>query len=153
LSILIGATVYIADKNALKGSLLDTLVVVQPTFFFGVPRIWEKMRERMQEKEHNISVVRTWIANWAKSQGLYYYTNKMSGVAYKHWSYVFAKWLVFDKVKAAMGLNRCQILITAAAPLSRDIKTYFLSLDIPILEGYGMSESGFHSVTTYKQYK
>lgn len=147
-------TVYFADKNALKGSLLDTLVVAQPTVFLGVPRIWEKIYEKMQEKARSNGVIKTCIARWAKAQGLSYHTNKMNGSDYKHWGYVFAKWLVFDKVKAALGLNKCRIFATAAAPLNIDVKTYFLSLDIPLLDAYGMSEcSGAHSVHNYKQYK
>ena len=43
-----GATVYFADKNALKGSLVATLKEVRPTIFFGVPRIYEKIQEKMQ---------------------------------------------------------------------------------------------------------
>ena len=38
---------YFADKNALKGTLTDTLKEVQPTLFFGVPRVWEKIQEKM----------------------------------------------------------------------------------------------------------
>ncbi len=38
---------YFADKNALKGTLTETLKEVQPTLFFGVPRVWEKIQEKM----------------------------------------------------------------------------------------------------------
>ncbi|KAJ8936507.1 hypothetical protein NQ314_012371, partial [Rhamnusium bicolor] len=45
----IGGTVYFADKNALKGSLVNTLKEVQPTKFLAVPRVWEKMYEQMSQ--------------------------------------------------------------------------------------------------------
>lgn len=152
-NIMLAATVYFADPGALKGTLINTLLVAQPTVFLGVPRVWEKIYEKMQEKARSNGTIKTWIANWAKAQSLHYYTNKMNGVDYKHWSYVFAKWLVFDKVKAALGLNKCQIFVSAAAPINVDIKRYFLSLDIPILEAYGMSEcSGAHTIFDYKDY-
>jgi long-chain-fatty-acid--CoA ligase ACSBG len=48
LKLFAGATVYFADKNALKGSLVATLKEVRPTIFFGVPRIYEKIQEKMQ---------------------------------------------------------------------------------------------------------
>jgi len=151
---MLATTVYFADPGALKGTLINTLLVAQPTVFLGVPRVWEKIYEKMQEKAKNNGVIKTWIAKWAKAQGLHYYTNKINGIDYKHWGYVFAKWLVFDKVKAALGLNKCYIFVTAAAPLNIDIKKYFLSLDVPVLEVYGMSESsGPHTLTDFKEYR
>ncbi|XP_014480935.1 PREDICTED: very long-chain-fatty-acid--CoA ligase bubblegum [Dinoponera quadriceps] len=153
LGVCMASTTYFADKNALKGSLLKTLLVAQPTIFLGVPRIWEKFYEKMLEKARGNSAVKTWIAKWAKAQGFYYHTNKMNGVDYKHWGYIFAKWLVFDKVKEALGLNKCRFFISAAAPISIDIKNYFLSLDMPVMEVFGMSECGGpHTITDPKNY-
>ncbi|XP_077275861.1 acyl-CoA synthetase bubblegum family member 1 isoform X1 [Temnothorax americanus] len=152
-NITLATTVYFADPGALKGTLINTLLVAHPTIFLGVPRVWEKIYEKMQEKARSNGAIKTWIAKWAKAQGLHYYTNKMNGVDYKHWGYVFAKWLVFDKVKAALGLNRCRVFVTAAAPINVDIKRYFLSLDIPLLEAYGMSEcGGAHTIISPKEY-
>ncbi|KAF7405424.1 hypothetical protein HZH66_004330 [Vespula vulgaris] len=123
LSMSVAGTVYFADKNALKGSLIETLLVAKPTAFLGVPRVWEKIYEKMQLVARNNGRVKTWIATWAKSQGLIYNTNKMNGIDYKHWGYIIAKWLVFDKVKT--------------------------NLDIPIMEAFGMSESsGAHTITS-----
>ncbi|EFN72902.1 Long-chain-fatty-acid--CoA ligase ACSBG2 [Camponotus floridanus] len=153
-SVLVATTVYFADKNALKGSLVETLVVAQPTLLLAVPRVWEKIYEKMQEKARSNGVIKTYIARWAKAQGLHYHTNKINGVDYKNWSYIFAKWLVFDKIKAALGLQKCRIFVTAAAPLNSDIKKYFLSLDIPIIEAYGMSEcGGGHTLSNYTEYR
>ncbi|XP_066603794.1 very long-chain-fatty-acid--CoA ligase bubblegum isoform X2 [Prorops nasuta] len=153
-SLYMGGTIYFADKNALKGSLVDTLTVARPTAFLGVPRVWEKIYEKMQEVARNNGPIKTWIANWAKAQGLQYNMNKMNGIDYKHWGYVIAKWLVFNKVKAALGLDRCKLFATAAAPLSTEVKKYFMSLDIPIMEAYGMSEcSGAHTLSTEKKYR
>ncbi|KYN01489.1 Long-chain-fatty-acid--CoA ligase ACSBG2 [Cyphomyrmex costatus] len=152
-NIMIATTVYFADPGALKGTLINTLLVAQPTIFMGVPRVWEKIYEKMQEKARSNGIIKTWIAKWAKAQSLHYYTNKMNGIDYKHWGYVFAKWLVFDKVKAALGLNKCHIFATAAAPINIDIKKYFSSLDIPLIEVYGMSEcSGPHTLIDVKEY-
>ncbi|XP_039307957.1 very long-chain-fatty-acid--CoA ligase bubblegum isoform X2 [Solenopsis invicta] len=151
-NIMMATTVYFADPGALKGTLINTLSVAQPTIFLGVPRVWEKIYEKMQEKARSNGTIKTCIAKWAKAQGLSYYTNKLNGVDHKHWGYILAKWLVFDKVKAVLGFNRCQLFVTAAAPLSNDIKKYFMSLDMPLLEVYGMSESGGAQTLTSKDF-
>ncbi|KAL6266397.1 hypothetical protein P5V15_003250 [Pogonomyrmex californicus] len=152
-NIYMATTVYFADQNALKGTLINTLVVAQPTLFLGVPRVWEKIQEKMQEKARSNGAIKIWIAKWAKAQGLHYYTNKLNGVDYKHWGYIFAKWLVFNKVKAALGLNKCRVYVTAAAPINIDVKRYFMSLDMPLVEAYGMSESGgAHTLISCKEY-
>ncbi|CAK9800207.1 Long-chain-fatty-acid--CoA ligase ACSBG2 [Anthophora plagiata] len=148
------ATLYFADKDALKGSLIDTLLAARPTLFLGVPRVWEKIYEKLQLVARNNGYIKTWISSWAKAQALYYHTNKMNGVDVKSWGYLVAKWLIFSKVKAALGLDRCNMCFSGAAPLSDDIKQYFLSLDMPILEAYGMSESsGAHTLATHDTFR
>ncbi|KAK9304861.1 hypothetical protein QLX08_003926 [Tetragonisca angustula] len=114
--ILVAATLYFADKDALKGTLINTMLVVRPTVFVGVPRVWEKIYDKMKEIASNNGFIKTWIASWAKSHGLYYNMNKMN--------------------------DRCNYCITAAAPLNNEIKEYFLSIDIVILDVFGMSECG-----------
>jgi long-chain-fatty-acid--CoA ligase ACSBG len=43
-----GTHVYFATPDALQGSLVETLREVRPTFFFSVPRVWEKIEEKMK---------------------------------------------------------------------------------------------------------
>lgn len=69
-------------------------------------------------------------------------------------SYRVAKALVFSKVRNALGLDQCQISISGAAPLNPETSEFFLSLDIPIGEMYGMSEStGPHTTSSRNNYK
>lgn len=47
-----GSTVYFAQPDALRGSLFTTIKEVLPTYFMGVPRVWEKMYESMVSDLH-----------------------------------------------------------------------------------------------------
>lgn len=62
--------------------------------------------------------------------------------------YKMARSIVFNTVKQTLGLDQCTTFATAAAPLSADVKKFFLSLDIPIMDVFGMSETaGAHSLS------
>jgi long-subunit acyl-CoA synthetase (AMP-forming) len=56
------------------------------------------------------------------------------------WGWWLANAVVFNKVKRALGLDRARLLGTGAAPISRETIDFFLSLNIPLYEIYGMSE-------------
>lgn len=72
------------------------------------------------------------------------------------YGWTLANYLVFQSVRAALGLDRCVYFVSAAAPISKETLDFYLSLNIPIMEVYGMSEcSGkkyvlvaFYSITT-----
>lgn len=69
-------------------------------------------------------------------------------------SYHIAKKLVFKKVRKALGLDRCTRCYTGAAPITKDTLEFFLSLDIPLYELYGMSEStGPHTISLPDAFK
>lgn len=64
------------------------------------------------------------------------------------WGFMLANNLVFKKVRGVLGLDRCRYCFTGAAPITRETLEYFLSLNIPVKELYGMSESsGPHTVS------
>ncbi len=65
----------------------------------------------------------------------------MEGIDENSFSYSVAKMLVFNKVKENLGLDRARSIGVGAAPVSRETFEYFLSLDIPLYECYGMSET------------
>ncbi|XP_026201525.1 long-chain-fatty-acid--CoA ligase ACSBG2 isoform X3 [Anabas testudineus] len=146
----VGGATYFAQPDALKGTLVNTLKEVRPTAFMGVPRVWEKMQESMKSVGAKSSTVRRKVAAWAKDVGLHTNLTKMNqnGAGRTPISYHIAKKLVFKKVRKALGLDRCYRCYTGAAPITKDTLEFFLSLDIPLYELYGMSEStGPHTIS------
>uniref|UniRef100_A0A3Q3W420 Long-chain-fatty-acid--CoA ligase ACSBG2 n=1 Tax=Mola mola TaxID=94237 RepID=A0A3Q3W420_MOLML len=156
LTIKVGGLTYFAQPDALKGSLVNTLKEVRPTAFMGVPRVWEKMQEKMKSVGAKSSTVRRKVSAWAKDVGLQTNLTKMNhGAASRTtFSYHIAKKLVFRKVRKALGLDRCNKCYTGAAPITKDTLEFFLSLDIPVYELYGMSEStGPHTISLPEAFK
>uniref|UniRef100_A0A4W5MJA9 Long-chain-fatty-acid--CoA ligase ACSBG2 n=2 Tax=Hucho hucho TaxID=62062 RepID=A0A4W5MJA9_9TELE len=147
----VGGATYFAQPDALKGSLVNTMREVRPTAFMGVPRVWEKMQEKMKSVGAKSSTVRRKVAVWAKGVGLKTNLSKMNqngAMARTPVNYRLAKKLVFRKVRKALGLDRCTKCYTGAAPITKDTLEFFLSLDIPVYELYGMSEStGPHTIS------
>uniref|UniRef100_A0A8C3WWU7 long-chain-fatty-acid--CoA ligase n=1 Tax=Catagonus wagneri TaxID=51154 RepID=A0A8C3WWU7_9CETA len=150
----IGAFIYFAQPNALKGTLVNTLQEVKPTAFLGVPRIWEKMHEKIKEAIAKSSSLRKKVFTWARTTGFRVNTKRMMGGHDMPMSYRTAKALVFSKVRSSIGLNHCHIFISGAAPLNQETAEFFLSLDIRIGEAYGMTESsGPHTLSNHENYK
>ncbi|XP_068853090.1 long-chain-fatty-acid--CoA ligase ACSBG2 isoform X2 [Aphelocoma coerulescens] len=149
-----GVQVYFAQPDALKGSLVETLREVRPTAFLGVPRVWEKMEEKMKSVGMKSSAFRRKVASWAKGVGLQTNLKRMNGCSEVPVNFRLARQLVYRKVRKAIGLDRCTKCYTGAAPITRDTLEFFLSLNIPVLELYGMSESsGPHTVSLPHAFK
>uniref|UniRef100_A0A7S3M9T8 AMP-dependent synthetase/ligase domain-containing protein n=1 Tax=Spumella elongata TaxID=89044 RepID=A0A7S3M9T8_9STRA len=145
----LGACTYFAQPDALKGTLTVTMKEVRPTFFFGVPRVWEKIEEKMVQIGRSNSGVMLLLAKWAKSLGAEHcrmaqYGNGGGAPC----CYSAANAIVLTNIKKALGLDQAKGCFTAAAPISTDTLNYFASLDIPVYEVFGQSEcTGPHTVS------
>ena len=136
-----GTCTYFAQPDALKGSLADSLKDVRPSVFFGVPRVWEKMQEKLVEIGRQSTGVKKVLADWAKSRGTWHCALQEFGArGGAPWGYGLAHAAVLSKIKEALGLDQCKYFFTAAAPISEDTLRYFASLDIPIYELFGQTE-------------
>ena len=117
----------------------DNLKEIRPTIFLGVPRVWEKIQAKIVAAASANTGLKKKIGAWARSQGLAGGYADQKGQP-RPMLYGLADKLVFTKVREQLGLDRARMQITSAAPISKDTLEFFLSLGVPIMEVYGMSE-------------
>ncbi|KAJ0409442.1 hypothetical protein P43SY_002332 [Pythium insidiosum] len=142
LPIFSGTQLYFAQPDALKGSLGVTLKEVRPTLFFGVPRVWEKIAEKMWSIAAQTTGIKKRIATWAKSKAAIKTQLAQFGESGgAPCGFGVAHALVLGRVKEALGLDQCHACFSGAAPISREVVDYFGSLDLPIYEFFGQSEA------------
>lgn len=146
------ATVYFAQPDALRGSLLGTLKEVRPTVFVGVPRVWEKMVEGIKHKSREFGFFKKKIGAWAKSVG---YRTTIAEMNHEPVPGAFKiANIMLKKAKGELGFDRCRIFMSGAAPIMKETIEFFYGLHIPLMEVYGMSEcSGPHTVCSLDRFR
>lgn len=135
-----GHTVYYARSVEL---MPEDLKEVQPTLFFGVPRVWEKLQAgiaaKLKEAQGAKAALVKWAGGVAREVNLLACEGKQPGVALGL-QYRIAGKLLFSKLKPAIGLGRARVCVSGAAPIAREVLEFFLQLDLVVLEVYGQSE-------------
>jgi long-chain acyl-CoA synthetase len=135
-----GAAVYFAESIE---KVPDNLKEVQPTLFFGVPRIWEKFHAGISAKMSEATGVKRKILDFAMATGREVTALRCKGKEPKGLlavRYAIAKKLVFSKLKPAVGLGRARRCVSGAAPIAKEVLEFFGALDVIIAEVYGQSE-------------
>lgn len=120
-------------------TLSETLQEVRPHFFTTVPRLLEKVYEKMMNKVKQDSKLKQKIFYWAL--GLtekYDYDWKAKGFDSLKWT--IADKLVFSKIRGRLG-GRMKGIVTGAAACPRKMAQFFSAIGIPIREGYGLTET------------
>merc|ERR1711871_594174 len=139
----------------MRGTLKDTLTKVQPTIFFGVPRVWEKIAEGMKAVREKTPKPVLAVTDWAKSHCFERVVNCQLGKSGEaSTAYGMIAGPLVKVLKGRVGLTNCRYHFTGAAPITKETLEYFGQLDIAILELYGMSENcGPQSVSLPHQFK
>ena len=116
---------------------------VKPTVVLSVPRLYEKVYARVLENALSGSVIKRTIFFWAKRAGEQCATLSLAGLPIPGGLRVkkkVADRLVFAKLRARTG-GKIRFFVSGAAPLSADIAKFFYSAGLPVIEGYGLTES------------
>jgi len=126
-------------------TVTENLREIQPTLFFAVPRIWERL--------HAVVAIKSNDATWFKrlflkfSLALAAFIGKQkaanggSHTAASRLLYWIGQPLVFRAMKERIGLRRCRHAASGAAPIAPEVLEFFIGIGVPVFELYGMTEN------------
>jgi long-chain acyl-CoA synthetase len=137
--LLVGYVVNFGEGGA---SLVDALRQVQPTVFFGVPKVWERTMVGVETRMQDASTVKRAAYRFARSQGEAVAPKRLAGrmSPLDRLRSRVAWLLVFRPLKEKLGFSRVRVAISAAAPIAADVLEYFWSMGVGVREGYGQTE-------------
>jgi len=140
----VGCCTYCARPYDLKEqTLVARMKSVLPTFFFGVPRVFEKMQAKIKEVGAANTGVKKALVTWAKEKGSENCkSHQYGGSKSAPFFHGLADMLVLQKARDAIGWSNCKAFFTGAAPVTTDTLEFFGALGVEILNLYGMTESG-----------
>jgi len=132
-----GASIYFAESiETIKADLNYR----QPTIFTAVPRLLEKFFDGILANGTSAGGLKTKIFEWAVSLALQWEPEHSNGGFY-HWKLGIADKLVFSKVRTALGMTEVKAVASGSAALQPRLARFFNGIGVPILEGYGLTET------------
>ena len=140
-AIYLGAEVWFAESIE---KLVGNLKECRPTIFAGVPRVYEKFYAGVQANIAKQPTVKRALITKAVAAGKEKVTLEQAGkpvpfgLAKRH---ALLDHLVLSKLRHELGLDACGLAFTGAAPISTEVIGFVHALGLPLLEGYGLTET------------
>jgi long-chain acyl-CoA synthetase len=128
------------DPNELLHDLRD----VRPSEMTAVPRIFDRVLAGVKGQARSAGGLQSKLVPWALAVARKYMFSTTFGPRAHPWvalQYAVAKRLVLGKIRHALGLDRVKFLTSGSAPLHVDTAMTFLGLGVPIMQGYGQTET------------
>ena len=141
---------YVVNFGEGGESLLQDLREVQPTFFLGVPRIWEKLLASI--------TIRMADASWVKRRNYEFWMRRGRRLAAKRMAgglgpldrvVAALAWVfLFRSLRQRIGMVRVRNALSGAAPIAPQVLEFFWALGVPVREGYGQTENTAQATIT-----
>jgi len=136
----VGLPTYVDGR---QDKLIDNLGIIKPTLMCAAPRVFEKVYNRVVTNAQSAGGAKAKIFGWAVRTGKQVVDLEQAGKPVPsglRFRYGLATRLVFSKLQARLGGN-IRVLVSGAAPLSKEIAEFFAAAGLPIMEGYGLTET------------
>ena len=131
-----GVEIYFAESIEKMG---ENIKEVKPNFMTAVPRLYEKVFDRILAKGEELSGIKKKLFYWAVGLGLKYEPYGANGLWYEL-QLKLARKLVFKKWKEGLGGN-LNLMVSGSAALQPRLARIFSAAEMPIMEGYGLTET------------
>lgn len=132
----LGFSIYYAEN---LGTITDNMKEVQPDILSTVPRLLEKIYDKLFATGHKLTGVKRWIFFWALHLALHYELRGANGWFYELKRKIYDK-LVYAKWRSALG-GKHLLVISGGAALQPRLARMFTCAGINVLEGYGLTET------------
>ena len=141
--------------NFIEGqdTAFENITEVSPTYFLGVPRIWEKMYSSITLRMKDATWLGRKSLQMALSVGSRVADFEDKGLTLPAYLRVMnraANFLVLNNIKVLLGLDRVRIGLTGAAPISPDLIGWFRALGVPLYEAFGQTENVAFACGNYR---
>ncbi len=131
-----GASIYFGEALDRIG---ENAKDIKPHFMTGVPRLYEKMYDKIYAKGEDLSGLKKSLFYWAIDLGLQYEPYGANGWWYEK-KLAIARKLIFTKWQAAFG-GELKLMVSGSAALQPRLARVFAAAGMPIMEGYGLTET------------
>ena len=131
-----GLAVYYVESIDTIG---ENLQEVHPNGFATVPRVLEKLYDKIQLKGKELKGIKKALFDWAVNLGLRYELNRANGAWYEL-QLKLANKLIFSKWREALG-GEIKVIVSGGAALQPRLARIFNAAGIPLTEGYGLTET------------
>lgn len=133
-----GLPIYYAQSMETIG---EDIRDVKPQIFSAVPRVLEKVYEKIMDKGHSLTGLKRKLFFWAIALGEQYDLDESKFSVWYRFQLKLARKLIFSKWKEALG-GEIKGIASGSATLQTRLLKLFLAAGIPIYEGYGLTEAG-----------
>jgi len=131
-----GVSIYFGESIEKIG---ENIKEVQPTVITAVPRLIEKVYDKIYAKGAELTGIKKKLFFWAINLGLRYEPYGANGFWYE-FQLKIARKLIFSKWKEGLG-GKLEVMVSGSAALQTRLSRIFAAAEIPVMEGYGLTET------------